>query len=162
MCVERPCSPDRRNGFSLIELVIAIVVLGVGIAGLTLLFGAVTRESADPVLRKQAMAVAEGLMQEIVVKRFCSAACTPPAGRQTFDEVQDYAGYATNGVVSVDNLPVAGLEAYSVSVAVTPTALGAGARSVPAAAGVLVTVTVTWPGGSVALSGYRAAYAPDA
>jgi len=162
MSTERRSLGASRRGYSLIELIVVIVVLGVGIAGLTSLFAMVTRESADPMLRKQALAVAEGLMQEIQLKRFCTAACTPSALRADFDEVQDYAGYATNGVRTIDGATIPGLERYNVAVTVTNASFGSATLTVPAPAAVLITVTVSYHGGSVALSGYRTAYAADA
>jgi MSHA pilin protein MshD len=60
----------RRAGVSLIELVVFIVVLGIGIAGTVLLFNQVTRASVDPLIRKQALALASALLEEIELQPF--------------------------------------------------------------------------------------------
>jgi MSHA pilin protein MshD len=114
-------------------------------------------------LRKHALAVAEGLMQEIQLKNFAN----PGGGytgtdRSQFDDVRDYHGYATTGVMSADNTAVLGLEKYNVAVTVTDAAFGSATLTVGAGNAVLITVTVDYPGGSIALSGYRTGYASDA
>jgi MSHA pilin protein MshD len=60
----------REHGFSLIETVIFIVVLGIGIAGLAVLYNQLTLASVDPLVRKQAVAIANSLMEEIQLRPF--------------------------------------------------------------------------------------------
>ena len=55
---------------SLIEVVVFIVVLGIGIAGVLTLYTRLTIASVDPLVRKQALAVATSLMEEIQLKGF--------------------------------------------------------------------------------------------
>ena len=43
------------SGFTLIELIIFIVIISVGLAGVLLIFDTVTRHSADPIRAKQAL-----------------------------------------------------------------------------------------------------------
>ena len=63
--------PDRRGrpraarGLTLIELVMFIVIVGVGIAGILGVLNLSAAKSADPVVRKQALAIAESLLEEI-------------------------------------------------------------------------------------------------
>ena len=69
----------------------------------------------------------------------------------------DYGGYQTNGICDIDGAAVAGLEAYSVAVAVD------GAASLGGLAGgdvKKVTVTVTRGGETLKLTGWRTGYAP--
>lgn len=65
---------SRRNrnqvGFTLIELVIFIVIVGVALAGVLSVFNITTRHSADPILRKQALAIAEALLEEVMLQPF--------------------------------------------------------------------------------------------
>jgi type II secretory pathway pseudopilin PulG len=63
------CS-SREGGFSLLEVVIFIVVLGIGIAGMAVLYNQVTLASVDPLVRKQALAIANSLMEEIQLRAF--------------------------------------------------------------------------------------------
>lgn len=55
---------------TLIELVIAIVIISVGLAGLLLSFSTVVKSSADPMIRKQLMSIASELMNEITLKPY--------------------------------------------------------------------------------------------
>lgn len=63
------CS-SRQSGFSLLEAVIFIVVLGIGIAGMAVLYNQLTLASVDPLIRKQALAIANSLMEEIQLRAF--------------------------------------------------------------------------------------------
>jgi MSHA pilin protein MshD len=58
------CS-KREHGLSLIEVVVFIVVLGIAIAGMAIIYNQVTVASVDPLVRKQAVAIANSLMEEI-------------------------------------------------------------------------------------------------
>ena len=60
----------RQAGFSLLEAVIFIVVLGIGIAGMAILYNQLTVASVDPLVRKQALAIANSLMEEIQLRPF--------------------------------------------------------------------------------------------
>jgi len=55
----------NHRGFTLIELVLFIAVVGAGVAGSLLVFDYSSRSSADPIVRKQALAIAESLLEEI-------------------------------------------------------------------------------------------------
>jgi MSHA pilin protein MshD len=60
----------RVFGLSLIEVVVFIVVLGVGFAGMLILYNQVTRSSVDPIVRKQALAIANSLLEEVELRPF--------------------------------------------------------------------------------------------
>src|SRR5690348_18467212 len=60
----------RTRGLSLIEVIVFIVVLGVAFAGMLILYNQVTRSSVDPLVRKQALAIAEALLEEIELMPF--------------------------------------------------------------------------------------------
>lgn len=66
------CSATSRRsaGMSLIEVVVFIVVLGIGIAGTVILYGKVTEASVDPMVRKQALSIAASLLEEIELRAF--------------------------------------------------------------------------------------------
>lgn len=59
--------PSIRNhyGFSLVEMVVFIVIVTTAIAGVIGALAFMSGHSADPLARKQAIAIAESLMQEI-------------------------------------------------------------------------------------------------
>ena len=60
----------REHGLSLIELIIFIVIIGVAIAGVLLAIDRTARASADPVVTKQALAIAEALLDEVELMPF--------------------------------------------------------------------------------------------
>lgn len=70
MFTERMHRPRRQTGVTLVELVAFIVVVSVGVAGLVMVAGSTIRHSADPMIRKQALAIAESLMSEILQQPF--------------------------------------------------------------------------------------------
>lgn len=164
MCVS---SAVRQRGLTLIEVILSMVVLGIGVAFFISVFGASLQTSADPMQRKQALAVAESMLHEIAAKPFFNpsggfSGAATQANRALFDDIGDYHGFATTGVYSIDGGAIASLSGYDVSVVVTAAALGSGAAAIASANARLVTVTVQYAGGSVSLSSYRTAYAPDA
>jgi MSHA pilin protein MshD len=53
-----PTSRYRQSGFSLIEIVIFIVIVGVAVSAITLQFSQNVKESAQPILRHKAVAIA--------------------------------------------------------------------------------------------------------
>jgi MSHA pilin protein MshD len=55
---------------SLIEVVVFIVVLGIGFSGILVLYNQVTKASVDPIVRKQALAIASSLLEEIELRGF--------------------------------------------------------------------------------------------
>jgi len=163
---------NSQQGLTLIELVVFIVIVSVGLIGILSVVDLTTRRSADPMVRKQMISIAEAMMEEILLKGYrtspdkCTPASTPScrpntlADREHYNDIEDYNGFNMQGVVSLDesNNPslaiVAGLESYRVQVAVIPTT--------PPINGVLaqtITVTVTAPGQqSFVLTGYRTNY----
>lgn len=68
-CAERR-QPRRQRGLSLIELVFFIALVGFAIAGVLVVYNQAVRGSADPLVRKQALAVAESLLSEVLAQPF--------------------------------------------------------------------------------------------
>jgi MSHA pilin protein MshD len=180
------CS-DRQRGMSLIEVVVFIVVLGIGIAGLAILYNRLTLSSVDPLVRKQAVAIASSLMEEIQLRpfTFCDpddpavftaaspAGCAPPEGigieggetrygPTFFDNVSDYDGFGmVGGIQDISNTTISGLSGYSAQVQIVA-AGGDFPAAIPAAEALRITVTVTGPANTqVVLQGYRLRYAPN-
>jgi MSHA pilin protein MshD len=60
----------RQPGLTLIEMMIFIVVVGIGLAGVLAAINYGARRSADPMIRKQALAAAESLLEEILQQPF--------------------------------------------------------------------------------------------
>lgn len=150
MCAERH---RQQHGFTLIELVMFIVIVGVGLAGVLGALNITVKSSADPLAPKQALAIAEGVLEEITLKAFAHIAT---ATRTDYDDVEDYdavGGGAT--ALDTDAVGNAWPSGYSVTVAVADTNIGPAGNTVAAKA---VTVAVAYSGGSVSLVGYRGNY----
>jgi MSHA pilin protein MshD len=62
----------RHNprGISLVELIMFIVIVSVALAGILAVMDRVTRFSADPLIHKQALAIAESLLEEVTLMPF--------------------------------------------------------------------------------------------
>ena len=63
------CTTDQR-GLSLIELLVFIVVVGIAVTGVLSVYSLNARSSADPMVRKQALAIAESLLEEVLAKPY--------------------------------------------------------------------------------------------
>ena len=121
-------------------------------------------------VRKQAMAIAESLLEEILLKEYAdpngAAGCTGGVGnRSDWDDVCDYQGYqTTTGIVYVFNgegtigTVVPGLGSYNISPPVQVVQQAAGSSDLTGVAALRVTVSVTSPQGTISLTGYRANY----
>ncbi|MEW5788416.1 MAG: hypothetical protein AB1899_11245 [Pseudomonadota bacterium] len=161
-----PSPLTLTTGFTLVEAVLFMVVVSVALTVVLKAFDMAGRGSADPLLRRQSLAIAQALIEEIQAMPFGDAASDDPAqggfagpytaaNRARFDDVDDYDGLALPGITTLANVALDGLNAYSASVAVEQAAFGA----VPAGAGYRITVQVTDPAGqTLRLQAYRANY----
>jgi len=164
----RRMQPVQPRGFSLVELIVFIVIVSIALAGVLSVMNLTTKHSADPLVRKQAIAVADSLLEEIELQNFAvtSAPVAPTqANRPLFDDIGDYNNFSTTGIYYFDsNVLIPGLTGYNVaSVTVANADLGPAGNVITAASGdaKLITVTVTGPDNtSITLSGYRTAYGP--
>lgn len=148
----------RQRGVTLIELVIAIVIIGVALAGVLLVFANNVRASANPVIIKQMTASAEEMMEEIALKPYVPAANAAPSGcaRNTFNDISDYNGYGTAGYIcDIDGAHM--LPGYSINVTVAAPAAWNGVAQTKQ-----ITVTVTHGAGSglqtITLTSWRTNY----
>lgn len=156
----------RVAGFTLVEMVVAIVIIGVGLAGVLTAFNINVRSSADPLVRKQMLAVAEEMLEEILLKPFAVSGAAPAnapvacgsagAARTAFNDVRDYAGYATTGICDIDGNAVAGLGGFNLAVATN--AAASLTDGVTAVTSVRVAVTVTRGAETLTLVGWRTDY----
>ncbi len=111
--------PGQR-GVTLIELVIFIVVVSIAVVGLLQIFTRTTASSADPQLRKQALAIAEAMLDEIEGARFtfCDPINDPAAdtalNAAPFNSATNPTGCTTPQNVSA-TVPASGRPYYNVS-----------------------------------------------
>lgn len=147
----------RQRGFTLPEVIIAIVVLGVGLAGVLLALRTAVQGSGDPVVHRQMQAIAQELLEEIQLKPYAPATNAAAAGcaRDTFNDVSDYQGYASTGICAVDGTVIPALAGYSLNIAVAGGTLG----GVAAAKRIVITVTQPAGGHTLQLVGWRTDYA---
>jgi len=160
---ERRPLMGRQCGISLIELIMFIVIVSAAMAGILLVMNQVTLRSADPLIRKQSLAIAESMLEEIKLQDLSGVACAGTLGanaaRSGVSAVCDYNGYSTTGGIKdfSTNAAVAGLANYNITnVSVTQIA-SLGGTAISAGSGVVITVTVADPmGTTVQATGYRA------
>src|SRR3989454_11345867 len=62
--------PRAEHGISLVELIVFIVIVGIAVAGVVGALSMATRASADPMIQKQALAIAEALLEEVQLQPF--------------------------------------------------------------------------------------------
>ena len=153
-----------QKGVTLVELVMAIAIAGIGIVTLLNTFISVVGRSADPMIMQQSIAIAESFVEEITAQPFLdpasSTACpAAPASRANFDNVCDYNGFnsATITDIAGNNLALTG---YQVSVAVNNGSSLNGHLGAISGNDILqIMVTVTNPlGANVSLGAYRVRY----
>jgi MSHA pilin protein MshD len=167
-----------------------IVIVGIAAGGILMVFANTTRASADPLIRKQALAIAESLLEEIRLMPFtfcdpddanastatgafvgaggCAAAVEamgPEAGETRYAPLTPYDNVNDyNGLAMAGGiLDITGATITGLdaySVAVAVTPLAFG--GIAAAEAQQITVTVTGPGNiAVTLDGVRTRHAPN-
>jgi MSHA pilin protein MshD len=108
----------RQGGLTLIELVMFLVIVGAALAGILGVLSYTNRNSADPQTTKQALAIAEGLLEEVELARFTfcdpsdtnaetatsAAGCSTPekvgpesGNTRPYDNINDYVSQFSSG-----------------------------------------------------------------
>jgi len=143
----------RQAGTTLIELVIAIVIVSIAISAVLMVMSMTVGYSADPMIRYQAVAIAEAYLEEISLKAFADpGGGDGEASRDLYDDVDDYHGLVDVGARNQFDAALPGLGNYTVSVTVTQSAL----PSIAASDNYLINVTITHAADiNFTLSAYR-------
>lgn len=68
MSIDRPSL--RQRGVTLIELILFLVIVAIAVGGILTVMNLTNRGSVDPVRRKQALIIAEGLLEEVELAGF--------------------------------------------------------------------------------------------
>lgn len=139
------------------ELVISILIINIAVAGVMLVYATVLRSSANPLIDRQARAVAEAYLDEILQHPIDDPDGVAEGGtRALFDNVADYGGL-NEAPTDQTGTAIAGLADYTVLVSVTnSTAIGPAGQQPAAGRSQRVDVQVDHAAGlGVLLSGYR-------
>jgi MSHA pilin protein MshD len=173
--------PQYKKGFTLIELVIFIVIVSVALAGVLTVLNITAKSSADPMIRKQALAIAEALMEEVMLQpyTYCdpddataatatSAAvgaggCTttaeaigPESGESRTSSTTPFDNVNDyHGLSTTTNIAGGGAAKYTASVTVAATTLNTVTDAL------LITVSVNSGSETISLQGYRTRYSPN-
>ena len=147
-------TPARQAGLTIVELIIFMVIVGIALAGILQVMRFTSANSADPLRRKQALMIAEALLEEVRQSGFTycdpgspnaaeatrTADCTikenwgneAPSPRP-YDNVNDYVGAAGTATAAFNGgtaglVDVLGrplnLAGYKATVSITPDRLG--------------------------------------
>jgi len=146
---------SRQAGTTLIELVISIVIVSIAVSALLMALSMTVGSSADPMVRHQAVAIAEAYLEEITLKAFDDPdGVDGEANRTLYDDVDDYNGLVDVGARDQFNAALADLDDYTVTVAVTASS---GLPSIASTDLFLISVTITHPANiDFTVSAYRA------
>ncbi|MDK9703317.1 MAG: type II secretion system GspH family protein [Sulfuritalea sp.] len=141
----------RQRGLTLIELVVFIIIVGVALAGVLTVLNVTAKSSADPLIRKQMLAIAEALLEEVQLQSFtwcdpddpnaatassaagCTAGYLEASGPETIAAVVETRGSATTPFDNVNDF--AGLSLAG------PIASSTGSFSAPAGYSASIAVT---------------------
>jgi MSHA pilin protein MshD len=117
----------RQRGVTLIELILFIMIIGIALTAILGVMNVTTRHSADTVRDKQALMIAEGLLEEVQLARFTycdptsdnfdtaasTSACTvpeawgqaapEPTGPRPYDNINDYVAAANTATAAFNN-----------------------------------------------------------
>src|SRR5882762_3749026 len=94
--------PRAEHGISLIELIVFIVIVGIAVAGVVGVLSMATRASADPLIQKQALAVAEALLEEVQLQPFTY--CDPDDPQAATAQSAAVGATGCTAAASVENL----------------------------------------------------------
>jgi MSHA pilin protein MshD len=147
-------SAALQCGVTLIEVVVAIVIVAMAATAILGAMASITMRGAEIMVRQQAVAVAEAYLEEILLQPVASPGGAAPATRASFNDEDEYNGLSDVGAHDQFGNAITSLSGYNVSVAVTQTTALTG---IAAAQARQINVTVTDPNGvTVRLTGYRA------
>ncbi|MBF0674040.1 prepilin-type N-terminal cleavage/methylation domain-containing protein [Pseudomonas sp.] len=129
----------HQNGMTLVELIITLVIIGIAAAALFSAMATITARSADPMLRQQSLAIAEGYLERLQSR--------------SYSELNDVSQQPPRGL---DGELIDELSTYQVEVRVSSSQLGPSSAQVEAKQ---LAVIVTDPQGEeITLSGWRTCY----
>lgn len=179
MCISR-----GQHGMTLIELIVFIIIVSVALAGVLTVLNITAKSSADPMIRKQALSIAEAILEEVMLQPFTwcdpddAAAATATqyadcavaennlvaeAGESRgstttpWDNINDYNSATPIG----SNITGGGSALYNATVSVERVALNGIGDTSAISAALLISVSVTGGGETIQLQTYRTRHSPN-
>ncbi len=123
-------SNNYSQGVTLIELVVSIVIISIAVIGVMSLFLGTTKTSADPMIRAQALAIAQSYMDEIMMQPYSSVVNTSATGtcsdgnppeksnRAKYNDINDYNALNDIGAHDQNGCLINALAGYTITVQV--------------------------------------------
>lgn len=141
-------------GATLVELIVSIVIVATAVGAVLGVLSTNLKSSADAFITIQAGAIAEAYLEEIRLRPFDDPdGIDGEINRADFDDLDDYDGLSDSGARDQFGNPIPGLDNYTITVTVVPSAALTG---VPAADALRIDVQVVQaPLVNFTLSGYR-------
>ncbi len=93
--------PRAEHGVSLVELIVFIVIVSIGVAGVVGALSMATRASADPMIQKQALAIAEALLEEVQLQPFTYCDPDDPQAATALSAAVDATGCTSPAAVEI-------------------------------------------------------------
>lgn len=179
--------PQKQSGVTLVELIIAMVIISIAAVALLQTLGSQSVRNVDPMIQSQAQMLARQYLEEVSSKSFFDGSADPrlvanlsrsdindsvedqsragSPSRVGWDNIYEYHGYSQTGLRDVNGSAVAEFSNFSVAIQVDisdSVSINGNANSSTAncpAHFALISVTVTDARGyKTSLSGYRASY----
>jgi MSHA pilin protein MshD len=144
----------HQRGVTLVELIVALTLATVVMGTIWNAWTLLSTHSADPLVARQQLAIAQSLLREIELQPLPgTATAAPTPGRTGFASISDYDGLVMAGIRDVEGEPVPGLQSYGATVSVRPQAF----NGVAADQGFWIDISVSGPdGGALRLGAWRA------
>ena len=101
------CSRPFERGLTLIELLVFIVIIGIAANAMLAVFANLTRTSASLLPDKQAQAIANGVMQEVLAQPFANTVAYSAAYTNTLLSTNPYLATYSVAIPSPSHPPVA-------------------------------------------------------
>jgi MSHA pilin protein MshD len=178
----------RQRGLTIIELIVFIVIVGAALAGVLTILNVTARGSSNPVIRKQGLAVAEAILEEVMSQPFtwcdsndanaatamayagCASLPETNFGPETVNGMPETRGGTPpfdnvndyNNLTTSANIAGTNGAPYTANVTVAPTTLNGIGVGDPSNPVLLITVSVIAGSETIQLQGIRTRYAPNA
>lgn len=112
MVIMTPSTLPVTRGFTLIEAVIALVILAAAAAGVLLIFAGPMAASADPQIRAQARAIASAYLDEVQLRNYGDVSNCVGGSRDAYETIWCYDGLDDQPPRNQFDNPINDLDAY--------------------------------------------------